>query len=57
MACGGGRSHALVIRAFERLVRLGYVAAAHKRHLANRAIRRMWKDESLRRDRSVHLAA
>jgi transposase len=30
---------------------------AHKRHLANRAIRRMWRDESMRRKRSVHLAA
>ena len=24
---------------------------AHKRHLANRVIRRMWKDEQLRRER------
>ena len=30
---------------------------AHKRHLAIRAIRRMWRDESMRRKRSVHLAA
>lgn len=30
---------------------------AHKRHLANRVIRRMWKDETTRRDRPVHLAA
>jgi hypothetical protein len=30
---------------------------AHKRHLANRVIRRMWKDESRRRDRLIHLAA
>jgi transposase len=30
---------------------------AHKRHLANRVIRRMWKDETRRRDRPVHLAA
>jgi len=30
---------------------------AHKRHLANRVIRRMWKDESARRDRPVQTAA
>jgi transposase len=30
---------------------------AHKRHLANRVIRRMWKDESDRRERLTHLAA
>jgi transposase len=30
---------------------------AHKRHLANRVIRRMWNDETRRRDRPVHLAA
>jgi transposase len=29
---------------------------AHKRHLANRVIRRMWKDETRRRDRPAHLA-
>lgn len=30
---------------------------AHKRHLANRVIRRMWKDEAQRRGSPVHLAA
>ena len=30
---------------------------AHKRHLANRVIRRMWKDESRRRERPVIIAA
>ncbi|MGH9272505.1 MAG: transposase [Ilumatobacteraceae bacterium] len=30
---------------------------AHKRHLANRVIRRMWKDESRRRGRPAHNAA
>ena len=30
---------------------------AHKRHLANRVIRRMWKDESRRRERPVIAAA
>jgi len=30
---------------------------AHKRHLANRVIRRMWKDETRRRERPAHLAA
>jgi transposase len=30
---------------------------AHKRHLANRVIRRMWRDETRRRDRPVHIAA
>lgn len=30
---------------------------AHKRHLANRVIRRMWKDESSRRERPVDIAA
>ena len=30
---------------------------AHKRHLANRAIRRMWKDETTRHERSAHHAA
>lgn len=30
---------------------------AHKRHLANRVIRRMWKDESRRHERIAHLAA
>jgi transposase len=30
---------------------------AHKRHLANRVIRRMWKDESRRRERPVTTAA
>lgn len=30
---------------------------AHKRHLANRVIRRMWKDESRRREPPVHIAA
>jgi transposase len=30
---------------------------AHKRHLANRLIRRMWKDESQRRRRPVTTAA
>jgi len=30
---------------------------AHKRHLANRVIRRMWRDESRRRDQHARLAA
>ena len=30
---------------------------AHKRHLANRVIRRMWKDESRRRERPIVIAA
>lgn len=30
---------------------------AHRRHLANRVIRRMWKDEKQRRPDSVHTAA
>jgi transposase len=30
---------------------------AHKRHLANRVIRRMWKDESRRQERPVMIAA
>ena len=30
---------------------------AHKRHLANRVIRRMWKDESRRREQPVFIAA
>ena len=30
---------------------------AHKRHLANRAIRRMWKDESRRREQPLTHAA
>jgi transposase len=30
---------------------------AHKRHLANRVIRRMWKDESQRRDRPLRIEA
>lgn len=30
---------------------------AHKRHLANRVIRRMWKDESRRRQRPITIAA
>ena len=30
---------------------------AHKRHLANRVIRRMWNDESQRRQRPLTIAA
>jgi transposase len=30
---------------------------AHKRHLANRVIRRMWKDESRRREQPINIAA
>ena len=30
---------------------------AHKRHLANRVIRRMWKDESSRREQPINIAA
>ena len=30
---------------------------AYTRHLANRVIRRMWKDESRRREPPVHIAA
>ncbi len=30
---------------------------AHKRHLANRVIRRMWKDESRRREQPIDIAA
>jgi hypothetical protein len=30
---------------------------AHQRHLANRVIRRMWKDESQRRDQPITTAA
>ena len=30
---------------------------AHKRHLANRVIRRMWLDESRRQSRPIHIAA
>lgn len=30
---------------------------AHKRHLANRVIRRMWADEHRRRDQHIHIAA
>jgi hypothetical protein len=30
---------------------------AHKRHLANRVIRRMWKDETRRRQHAINIAA
>ncbi len=30
---------------------------AHKRHLANRVIRRMWRDEQRRLDHATHVAA
>jgi transposase len=30
---------------------------AHKRHLANRVIRRMWKDETRRQQHAIHIAA
>jgi hypothetical protein len=50
-------SHPIGEVVVDRKLGEGKTRRAHKRHLANRVIRRMWKDESRRRQHAINVAA